>query len=64
MTQPPDPSAIALTILTSPVWARHGLAVLDERMRERAADVLAARVIALLAGEPDGDDPDQLCLIL
>ncbi|WP_367613616.1 DUF6771 family protein [Sphingomonas sp. AP4-R1] len=50
-------------LLTAPTWARLGLSVRDERLRERAADAMAARIVQGLEGiaEPD---PRQLVLHL
>jgi hypothetical protein len=36
-----DPLRIATVLLAAPAWAKRGLAVQDERLRERAADVIA-----------------------
>jgi hypothetical protein len=48
---------IAAILLHAPAWARLGLAVRDERLRERAADTLAGIIAAKLGrvfqtGEP------------
>jgi hypothetical protein len=49
-----DQHRIAAILLHAPAWARLGLAVRDERLRERAADTLAGIVAAKLgdAGQP------------
>lgn len=39
-------------ILAAPAWARIGLTVRDERLRERAADTLAAAIIERLERDP------------
>ena len=43
-----DQQRLAAILLHAPVWARLGLAVRDERLRERAADTLAGIVAAKL----------------
>jgi hypothetical protein len=55
---------IADTILNAPAWARVGLTVRDERLRERAADAVAATIIARLAATPSVEDRNQLTLPL
>lgn len=55
--------AIADALLDAPAWARVGLAVRDDRLREQAADALAARITATLNGECP-PHPDQLRLAL
>ncbi|WP_449471618.1 DUF6771 family protein [Sphingobium chungangianum] len=50
-------------ILNAPAWARVGLTMRDERMRERAADTLAATIIERLSPKPEAD-PNQLPLPL
>jgi len=55
--------AIASMILTAPAWARIGLTVRDERLRERAADCLAAVIVARIEEEPEANR-DQLALPL
>lgn len=50
-------------ILAAPGWARVGLTMPDERMREQAADELAATIIEKLNGMP-GVDVNQLALPL
>lgn len=47
-------------ILAAPAWARIGLTVRDERLRERAADTLAATIIERLGCDPV--DMNQLTL--
>ncbi|WP_366510229.1 DUF6771 family protein [uncultured Sphingomonas sp.] len=55
--------AIASMLLTAPAWARLGLTVRDERLRERAADAMAVRIVRGL-GEGQEPNPDQLTLRL
>lgn len=50
------PPTLAATILDAPAWAQLGLAVRDPRMRERAAQAVAAFVIQRLEGEEPIDD--------
>ena len=54
-----DRDNLATILLNAPGWARVGLTMPDERMRERAADCLAATIVEKL-------DPmrDQLTLPL
>ena len=54
-----DPLRIASALLTAPGWARVGLSVRDERMRERAAQELA-KIIT----EPERNNEDQFALPL
>ncbi len=42
-------------LLAAPGWARVGLTMPDERMRERAADALAAMIIEKLDGSAPPD---------
>lgn len=39
-----DERAVSAILLAAPGWARVGLAMPDEQMRERAADALAATI--------------------
>jgi len=41
---------LSAILLAAPGWARVGLTMPDERMRERAADTLAATIIEKLEG--------------
>lgn len=50
-------------LLSAPGWARVGLTMPDERMRERAADTLAATIIEKLQGV-SAPDVNQLRLPL
>ncbi len=56
--------SIATAILSAPGWARVGLTMPDERMRERAADTIAATILDTLSGATQLDDRDQLALPL
>ena len=56
--------SLADIILNAPAWARLGLTMPDERLRERAADALAATIIERVFGEPLTPDPNQLPLPL
>ena len=47
-------------LLNSPAWARVGLTVRDERLRERAAEALAETIMEHI--DPSPDLRDQLCL--
>jgi hypothetical protein len=46
---------LSAILLAAPGWARVGLTMPDERMRERAADALAATIIAKLDGSSPPD---------
>lgn len=54
---------LSAILLAAPGWARVGLTMPDERMRERAADMLAATIIERLEGKA-APDPDQFRLPL
>ena len=56
-----NPAVIAAALLAAPAWVRIGLTVRDERLRLRAADVLAATIAEQIA-ERAPVDPDQLIL--
>lgn len=53
--------SISRIILNAPAWARVALTMRDERMRERAADVLAASILEKLNAQP-APDPNQMTL--
>jgi len=57
-----DPQQLSEAILTAPAWARVGITMPDERMRERAAAELAQSIVERLNGYPGIPDPDQLKL--
>lgn len=54
-----DPLRIASALLTAPGWARVGLSVRDQQMREKAAEELVWAIV-----ERPRVDPDQLALPL
>ncbi|WP_051093318.1 MULTISPECIES: DUF6771 family protein [Sphingobium] len=54
---------LSAILLAAPGWARVGLTMPDERMRERAADTLAATIIEQLERTP-APDPNQFRLPL
>lgn len=58
-----DRARLSSVILSAPAWARVGIATRDERMRERAADVLAATIAERL-NVPEPPDRNQLTLEL
>lgn len=51
-------------IQTAPIWAKEGLTVRDEFLRERAADTLAATIAERLERPVNVRDLDQLALPL
>lgn len=56
---------ISAAILAAPAWARIGLTMPDERMRERAAQELAETLLDRLEVGPEPEQhPDQLALSL
>ena len=57
-----DSAQLQEAILTAPAWARVGITMLDERMRERAAAELANSIKARFSDAPPFPDPDQLSL--
>jgi vancomycin permeability regulator SanA len=58
-------SALTAAILSAPAWAKIGLTMRDERMRERAAQELAETLLDRLADDPAPEPhPDQLALAL
>jgi hypothetical protein len=54
---------LSAILLAAPGWARIGLTMPDERMRERAADTLAVTIIEKLEGSSPPDE-SQLSLPL
>lgn len=54
-----DRDRLADILLNAPAWARVGLTVRDARMRERAADALAATIVERLT-KPIAVDHDPL----
>lgn len=59
-----DRERLSLILQNAPAWTRLGLTVPDPRMRERAADALAATIVAKLDDTPVTVDRDQLPLPL
>lgn len=58
-----DERAVSAILLAAPGWARVGLAMPDEQLRERAADALAATIGERLF-RPPAADRNQLNLPL
>lgn len=56
-----DPNKLSSILIEAPAWARVGLTMPDRRLRERAADCLAATIIDRLE-EPNRPDPNQIAL--
>jgi hypothetical protein len=56
--------SIATAILAAPGWARVGLTMPDEQMRERAADTIAATILDTLTDATQPEDREQLPLPL
>lgn len=59
-----DRERLATILLTVPAWARLSLTVPDPRLRERAADALAATIVQRLDEPLHVVDRDQLALPL
>ncbi|MFC7537846.1 DUF6771 family protein [Sphingomonas sp. GCM10030256] len=59
-----DPERLSTILLNAPAWARLGLTVRDSRLRERAADALAATIVQKLGEPVHVVDRDQLALPL
>ena len=59
-----DRDRLSLILLTAPTWARLGLTVRDQALRERAADALAATIISRLDEPLHVPDRNQLALPL
>jgi hypothetical protein len=55
---------ISTAILTAPGWARIGITMPDEAMRERAAEALAQSILERIGGRETTPDPNQLPLAL
>lgn len=55
--------SLADMILTAPAWARIGLTMRDETMRERAARAMAQSILERMGSPPEADR-DQLPLPL
>lgn len=52
----PTPDQIAASLVTAPAWAKIGLTVPSERLREDAAKEIARHVHMSLYEVPRGDD--------
>ncbi|GAA3895072.1 hypothetical protein GCM10022276_12700 [Sphingomonas limnosediminicola] len=59
-----DRARLSSILLNAPAWVRLGLAVPDARLRERAADVLAATIVDKLDEPAVIKDRNQLPLPL
>jgi hypothetical protein len=59
-----DRERLTTILLTAPTWARLGLTVPDSRLRERAADALAATIVQRMDEPVHVVDRDQLALPL
>ena len=59
-----DAERLSAILLNAPVWARLGLTVPDHRLRERAADALAATIVRKLEEPAPVTDRNQLALPL
>ena len=59
-----DAERLSAILLNAPVWARLGLTVPDPRLRERAADALAATIVRKLEEPAPVTDRNQLALPL
>lgn len=57
-----DPRQLSDAILTAPGWARVGITMPDQHMRQRAADELAATIVERLTRADQQPDRDQLSL--
>jgi hypothetical protein len=62
----PEPSraAISSAILDAPGWARVGITMPNDRLREQAAEELARAIIDRLHQADAGVDEDQLTLAI
>ena len=58
------PESISAAIRTAPAFARLGLSMRDETMRERAADALAVAIVERLERSPLDHDGNQMTLPL
>lgn len=57
-----DPQQLSEAILNAPAWARVGITMPDEKMREKAAAELAHSIVDRLGDYPAIPDPNQLSL--
>lgn len=58
----PSPALISAAIKAAPAFARLGLSVRDERLRDRAADALASAIAERLEHPPVLADENQMPL--
>lgn len=65
MDQRLDTRRLSTILRDAPAWARIGLTMHDPRLRERAADALAATIVQRLSeeGAPATADRNQLPLL-
>lgn len=59
-----DAERLSTILLNAPTWARLGLTVRETRLRERAADALAATIVRKLEEPAPVIDRNQLTLPL
>ena len=59
-----DVERLSFILFNALAWARLGLTVPDPRLRERAADALAATIVRKLDEAEHAPDRDQLALPL
>jgi hypothetical protein len=59
-----DSSIIAASILAAPGWARVGITMPKDHVRERAAEELALSILGSLEAPPPVHDDRQLTLAL
>jgi len=57
-----DPARLASALLSTPAWARLGLAVRNEQLRSRAANAVVAELLAEMGLALPETDPRQLAL--
>jgi len=57
-----DTQQLSEAILNAPAWARVGITMPDEEMREKAAAELANSILERLSDYPAISDPNQLAL--
>ncbi|WP_082370165.1 MULTISPECIES: DUF6771 family protein [unclassified Novosphingobium] len=57
-----DTRQLSDAILNAPGWARVGLTMRDQRMRQKAADEVANCIVERLSDYPEIPDPNQLSL--
>ncbi|EQB12334.1 hypothetical protein RLDS_19500 [Sphingobium lactosutens DS20] len=57
-----DTHQLSEAILHAPAWARVGITMPDEEMREKAATELANSILERLSDYPAIPDPNQLSL--